>query len=508
MLLLVLLQSLLLDGLLNSGDVKENLLVWLFLVLALVATILTARALVEGIRRPITKVQQVFRDIHDKNYHTPIEADTDDELGDLLRSLKGMRQQLLQADQEAQANNSVLHNHKFALDQAAIITATDLDGNINYVNQRMLDLIGYSEEELIGQNHRIMKSNLQDTAFYEKMWKTISAGLVWRGEICNYTKSGRKVWLDTTIVPFLGEDLLPVQYMAISNDVTLIQESEQRIREEQARTIKANEELQYSMRQLKMTQHQLVESEKMASLGGLVAGVAHEVNTPLGIGVTAASYLKEQTSHIVTLFHEQKMKRSELEHYLGQAEESAGIVLENLGRASALVKSFKQVAVDQSSGEDRSFHLVPYLHDILRSLQPRLKRLPHRLVVSGDEAIQVVNDPGAFAQVITNLVMNSVTHGLDDEVAGEITIDITLVQTGVQVLFADNGKGAPQGVVEKIFEPFFTTRRGAGGSGLGLHLVYNLVTQRMSGEIRCESSPGEGMHFTITFPVDHTNPSG
>ncbi len=475
-------------------------MVWIFLAVAMVVMSIAARAVAQGVRRPIRKVQQVFQDIHDKNYHTPIEIETDDEMGMLLTSLKGMRQQLLDAALEEQASKTALQNQKFALDQAAIVSATDLDGKINYVNHKMLDLTGYEEHELMGQTHQLMKSGVHDDDFYADMWKTIKAGLVWRGEVCNQVRDGRKVWMDTTIVPFLGEDLLPVQYMAIRSDITVIKETEQRIREEQKRTVSANEELQRSMDELRATQQQLVESEKMASLGGLVAGVAHEVNTPLGISVTAASFLKDQTDQFHDSYRSQKMKRSDLERYVEQAKESSGIVLENLMRASALVKSFKQVAVDQSDEALRSFQVVEYLHDILRSLQPKLKRLPHAIEIEGNEEITMVGVPGSFAQVITNLIMNAVIHGLEDTVAGRIGIAVQQQGEEVVIHFEDNGKGASRAVVENIFEPFFTTKRGDGGSGLGMHLVYNLVVQQMGGEISCSSIEGEGMAFTLRFP--------
>ncbi|MBT3309897.1 MAG: PAS domain S-box protein [Gammaproteobacteria bacterium] len=484
---------------------KGSRMVWIFLAIAFLVMSITARAVAQGVRKPIQQVQRVFQDIHDKNYHTPIEIESEDEMGMLLESLKGMRQQLLDAEMEEQAHRSALQNQKFALDQAAIVSATDLDGTISYVNQQMLELTGYKEEELLGQNHRILRSDVHDVDFYENMWKTIVAGLVWRGEICNLTKTGGKVWLETVIVPFLGEDLIPVHYMAIRYDITLIKESEQRIREEQERTVCANQELQESMEELQETQQQLVESEKMAALGGLVAGVAHEVNTPLGISVTAASYLKDQTNVIVQHYRDQKMKRSELERYMAQAEESSTIVLENLMRASALVKSFKQVAVDQSSEELRLFLVVEYLEDILRSLRPKLKQLPHQVMITGDPEIEMVGDPGVLAQVITNLVMNAVIHGLDDAVAGEIKMDVHEQDESVVIQFKDNGKGAPPSVVDNIFEPFFTTRRGAGGSGLGMHLVYNLLSQKMGGTIHCSSEIGKGMLFTLTLPKHPSN---
>lgn len=481
-------------------------LVWIFVFVALVVTMITKRELMKRIQAPIRKVLQIFHDIREKNYHTPIEAQEKDEMGELLSALGEVRDQLLHAELDEQSSRAALQNQKFALDQAAIVSGTDLDGNINYINQRMLDLSGYKEEELMGQNHRLIKSGEHDEAFYQNMWKTVSSGLVWRGEVCNRTRAGKRVWMDTTIVPFLGEDLLPVQYMAIRHDITLMKETGQRIQEEQKKTVAANQELQQSMQQLQEAQHQLVEAEKMASLGGLVAGVAHEVNTPLGISVTAASYLSDRTQKIVEQYQQQKMKRSDLDQYLKTAEESASIVLKNLDRAAALVRSFKQVAVDQSSEEVRSFELVAYLQDILRSLQPKLKRLPHEVKISGDEKVTIKSDPGAFSQVVTNLVMNSMIHGFGDEAEqGTVTMEVVAEAHGVLLRYQDDGKGASQEVVSKIFEPFFTTRRGEGGSGLGMHLVYNLVTQKMGGTIRCQSAPGEGMLFEIHLPETISN---
>ena len=182
-----------------------------------------------------------------------------------------------------------------------------------------------------------------------------------------------------------------------------------------------------------------------------MAGVAHEVNTPLGIGVTAASFLKDQALEFVQRYRSQQMKRSDLERFLSQAEESTGIVLENLERASALVKSFKQIAVDQSSGEQRPFAVVPYLQDLVRSLQPKLKRLPHLIEIEGSDQIEMVGDPGALAQVVTNLVMNAVIHGLKDDVAGKISMAVSQSEEHIQINFQDNGKGASAEVVEKIF---------------------------------------------------------
>jgi signal transduction histidine kinase len=239
----------------------------------------------------------------------------------------------------------------------------------------------------------------------------------------------------------------------------------------------------------------------MVALGGLVAGVAHEINTPVGIGVTAASLLGEQTASFRDLYQGGRMKRSDLETYLDTASQSSTMLLSNLNRAAELIQSFKQVAVDQSTEERRCFPVKTYLDEILLSLRPQLKRTSHDIEVHVEDGLQLDTYPGAFAQIVTNLVMNSLTHAFAPEESGQITLDLTEVTDQVHFAYRDNGCGIPAEHLEKIFEPFFTTKRGQGGSGLGLHIIYNLVTQKLGGTMHCESAEGEGTRFVMTFPL-------
>ncbi|OQY56897.1 MAG: serine/threonine-protein kinase PknK [Candidatus Parabeggiatoa sp. nov. 2] len=278
--------------------------------------------------------------------------------------------------------------------------------------------------------------------------------------------------------------------------------------EAQKETLAAkNEELATTLQQLQATQQELVESEKMASLGNLVAGVAHEINTPVGIGVTCASQLDLLTKDLAQLFDSKRMKRSDLQKYLNSVNQISALILKNLNRSADLVKSFKQVAVDQTSEQQRNFNLKTYLQDIITSLTPKLKNTSHQIVIDCDDNIVLFSYPGVFSQVLSNLIMNSLIHGFQERpAAGQITISAPRNnekgerEKRLVLRYSDNGQGIPNEVIDKIFEPFFTTNRQGGGSGLGLHIVYNLVTHKLNGTIHCESVIGEGTTFTMEIP--------
>ncbi len=301
-------------------------------------------------------------------------------------------------------------------------------------------------------------------------------------------------------------------FVALYSDITerkwaeeslreLNEKLEQRVEARTAELQEANRALQESLEILRKAQEQLVQSEKMAALGGLVAGVAHEINTPVGVGVTAASYLYEKTLGIKQHYDNGTMKRSELEKYLEMATESTEMILVNLQRAADQVKGFKQVAVDQTSDEKRRFRLKNYIDGVLLSLHPKLRRTKHSMQVACPEELEFESYPGAFSQIITNLVINSLIHGFEHIEQGSISLDVTLDGDMLELYYKDDGRGMTKEEASKVFEPFYTTKRAKGGTGLGLHIVYNVVTQRLEGTIRCESVPGEGTSFLIRIPM-------
>ena len=266
--------------------------------------------------------------------------------------------------------------------------------------------------------------------------------------------------------------------------------------------------LQQALDQLRRAQRQMVESEKLAALGGLVAGVAHEINTPVGIGVTAASALADATLEIQRAYADGRMSREDFDLYLERAQRASQILLTNLGRAVDLIQSFKQIAVDQSSEAPRSFRVREYLEQVLLSLQPERRRVAHRVEITGDPAIALHSHPGALAQILTNLVMNSLLHAwrAPGPAPGTIHIDFSLHEQQFTLRYGDDGQGIHREHLGRIFEPFFTTRRDHGGSGLGLYIVYNITTQRLHGSITCDSAPGQGARFTLTIPARAADP--
>jgi len=297
--------------------------------------------------------------------------------------------------------------------------------------------------------------------------------------------------------------LVVEQFKKIDSMLKRIEE-ELRISEERKRELDtARNAAEQSLEKLMLTQKSLVESEKMAALGGLVAGIAHEINTPVGVGITAATHLQEKLNDLAMEYKAGTMKRSALEKFFEVSAETLEITMTNLTRAAELITSFKQVAVDQSSEDRRTFNFKKYLNDVLISLKHEYKRTRHKVEVTGPDDIVIDSFPGALSQVITNLLMNSLIHAFDRDDEGLIRFDISMDGGMVKLLYSDNGKGIPPENLPRIFEPFFTTKRGKGGSGLGMHIVYNLVNSKLNGSILCSSTIGKGTEFTIAFSANY-----
>ncbi|MDR2452031.1 MAG: HAMP domain-containing histidine kinase [Candidatus Accumulibacter sp.] len=285
-------------------------------------------------------------------------------------------------------------------------------------------------------------------------------------------------------------------YSMFVHNLTLQRHVEQQTRELQ----ESNQRLQKALSDLQSAADQMIENEKLAALGSLVAGIAHEVNTPLGISVTAASHLEELTRTLSAHFAAGTMKKSDLAHFIGSGQEAAQIILANLARAENLIQNFKKIAVDQFSENWQTVELESCLKDIVVSLTPRLGKTKTKVSIQCPDTLRINTMPGALSQIFANLVANSLIHGFGEGQEGEIVIAAKVKKRGVVLTYADNGKGIPDKNLGKIFDPFFTTTRGKGGSGLGLHLVYNIVTRSLKGSITVRSKPGEGVKFTLFLP--------
>lgn len=276
----------------------------------------------------------------------------------------------------------------------------------------------------------------------------------------------------------------------------------ERTREAEEAAHQSEQKTAQAYQDLRQAQASLLQAERLASLGSLVAGVAHEINTPVGITMTSASVLREATEQVLLTMNTGVIKKSDILNYLETANESSRLILSNANRAAHLIQSFKQIAADQTSEARRRFDMKEYIEEVILSLHPRLR--PTRVQVSIDCPVALVMDsyPGAFAQILTNLTMNAVIHAFNNgtDPDGQITITVKPGGEWIELQFADNGKGIPPEYVDKIFDPFFTTQRSAGGTGLGLNIVFNLVVKQFSGTIAVTSTLGQGAKFTIRFP--------
>ncbi|MFZ5737270.1 MULTISPECIES: sensor histidine kinase [Rhodopseudomonas] len=268
----------------------------------------------------------------------------------------------------------------------------------------------------------------------------------------------------------------------------------------------SKEKAESALLELKTAQQNLIDAERLAALGSLVAGVAHEVNNPIGISLTvASSFARRATSFEADLKADAPLRRSQLDEFVRSTRDAAQQLVSNLQRAAELIQSFKQVAVDRSHAERRQFNLHEATDQIVASLKPVLKRAPIRLDIDVPESLVIDGYPGAYGQILTNLFLNAANHAFPDNRAG--TISITARPRGtddVEIIFADDGAGMTSDVQRQAFDPFFTTRRNEGGTGLGLHIVYNLVTQQLGGRMMLESRLGQGTTFRIIMPKTAT----
>lgn len=373
-------------------------------------------------------------------------------------------------------------------------------------NKALLDMFGYTSKEKIlgltpmdlspeyqGDGRRsvdVVADNARQVAGYGN--KTL--------EWLHQREDGSLFWTEIIVIE-IKLNGGPAIY-AITRDISEKKALQEKIISRNEALNATNRSLSETIESLKQAQSKLVESEKMASLGSLVAGVAHEINTPVGIGLTGITQLMEECRDIHARYEQGNLTENDFEDYLNSASELAGMIKKNIDRTAQLVRSFKQVAVDQTSEEDREVNLSQYLDEILFSLGSVLRKANVVVATECRDDINVITNPGLLSQVITNLIVNSVNHGFKDRESGNISIAISEQEDDMYLLqYLDNGKGISKENLSRIFDPFFTTNRGHGGTGLGLNITYNIVTNALGGSIACNSTENEGVEFIIRFKV-------
>ncbi|MBL4693108.1 MAG: PAS domain S-box protein [Magnetovibrio sp.] len=553
--------------------------------------------------------------------------DRTDEIGEMARALDSFSKdqdvnKVLFDDMQRKVKEFIFF--KDAMVQHSIVSISDVRGNITFVNDKFCNISGFSREDLLGHNYRMLKPKDYDPAFYEDMWATISGGKIWQGEIKNTTKDGGHYWVMASIVPCINETGEPFQYVDICTDITAVKMQElklakaktdmeqqafdlaaaelklakkvEQVEDNEKRTraivstandaiitfsdrgivLSCNQQtvhifgyaqheiigqnidmlmpepekrkrngvmsngigvgrevygvnkkgdlipLQLSVSEVKTrretifygilrdlsaekeAQSQLLQSEKMAALGSMVAGVAHEINTPVGLAVANVSELQDKA----TLFQQKLVKdgisKSDLKSFMDDTHYFSGVALDNLMRSAELIRNFKQVAVDQTSGEVREFDVLQQIKATIDTMKHKFKRTSIEFTVDCPKGILMNSVPGAISQILTNLAYNSFIHGFDNgHDQGNIFIDVEQDGDNITMIISDNGMGMRAKDTKRIFEPFFTTKRNEGGSGLGLHIVQNLVTTTLGGNIDVASVRGKGITFTIKAPLNY-----
>ena len=369
----------------------------------------------------------------------------------------------------------------------AVINVKDKDLRYVLMNRYMAGIFGVEPQDAIGRTTADLMSRYgaAKTDEHDKRVLAADRELGFYEEEYKDSSGNMRQWLVNKL-PLLDAD------GEIENIVTVALDIGERKRGEQEMR-KARDAAEAALRNLRETQNSLIEAEKLAALGRLVAGIAHEVNNPVGISLTVASALERKTAMFASEVERGNLRRSSLTDYLETSRDASAQLVANLNRAAELITSFKQVAADRNYSDQRVFDLGDLTEQVVMSLRPGLRKHNLTLNVECQPNLRMNSYPGPYGQVLTNLFLNAVAHAFPDGKAG--TVDIQVRASGkdnVEILFSDNGVGMSMDVRRRAFDPFFTTRRDQGGTGLGLHIVYSIVTTRLGGRLDLDSEPGGG----------------
>ena len=371
------------------------------------------------------------------------------------------------------------------------------DKNLRYVlmNRYMAGIFGIEPADAIGRTTSDLMSRYGAQKTDENDQRVLKAGrgLGFYEEEYLDSAGNLRQWLVNKL-PLFDADGAIENIVSVALDIGERKRGEQEMR-------KAKDAAEAALKNLRETQNSLIEAEKLAALGRLVAGVAHEVNNPVGISLTVASSLERKTALFTAEVARGDLRRSSLNEFLGTSRDASSQLVANLNRAAELIQSFKQVAADRNYSDQRSFDLGDLTEQVVMSLRPGLRKHHLALTVDCEPNLTMNSYPGPYGQVLTNLFLNSVAHAFPDGRPGEVHIEVR--QSGkdnVEIIFSDNGCGMSLDVRRRAFDPFFTTRRDQGGTGLGLHIVYNIVTNRLGGRLDLDSEPGQGTRIQILLP--------
>jgi PAS domain S-box-containing protein len=381
------------------------------------------------------------------------------------------------------------------------IWEVDAAGCYTYVSGHCLTLLGYAPVEMLGSSPFAFMPE-DEAARVGTQFAAIVAEKRAFSHLLNRNRcrDGRIVVLETSGIPLLASDGTLLGYRGIDRDVTEREVAAERLRRSEEGWQDAAQRADEALNSLRQTQDDLIRAEKLASLGELVAGVSHEISTPLGIALTTSTQVQVDSAAFERLVDENQLSRSRLLDYARRMREGARLLTTNLMRASDLLYSFKQVAADQVFEERRAIDLGAWIEELLKSLRALARPGRHEIIAICPVGTILDTYPGILAQILSNAIKNAIDHGLSERPAGRVTITVTPDVAHVVIDVADDGIGIPPDHLGRVFDPFFTTGRARGCTGLGLHIVHNLVVNRLEGNVSLHSGVGHGTRLRLQLP--------
>ncbi|MES2264599.1 MAG: ATP-binding protein [Pseudomonadota bacterium] len=477
----------------------------------LVGGLLHALSVRRLVTQPLLALSRVAgRVTQEQRYDLRAPVETRDEVGRLAEAINTMLGTIAARDAALRRSQSLLHN--IVEKSSAVIYIKDLDGRYVLINERFRQILPPGTPDPLGRDDTAVFAPDVARAVRENDRQVVASGHANSYEECVPDGAGVPRTYLSEKFPLIDELGHTWAVGGISTDISERKRGEiemlhyrDRLEEQvalrTAQLVDANQGLADSLETLHRAQDELVRSEKLAALGSLVAGVAHELNTPIGNSLLAVSTLIDQARDFRKRA-EQGLKRSTLQTFIDDIDNGGEIVLRNLHRAVDLVSSFKQVAVDRATSQRRQFLLADLTNEILLVLLPSFKKSGIKVRQEVPPTIAMTSYPGPFGQVLINLITNALSHGFEGRSDGEVWITARRDGAMVEVCVCDNGSGIAPENISRIYDPFFTTRLGRGGSGLGLNIVYNIVYGVLDGKIDVDSTLGAGTRFILTLPGD------
>ena len=380
-----------------------------------------------------------------------------------------------------------------------LIGILDLEGKVLLINDVAFDFTNIKLEDVIGKYFwdTIWWKHSKD--FRMKLKESFEKAL--RNEVSifdatNIDKNGEIVDLNVSVKPIYDHNNNIIMIIVQGRNITKIKKIEQKLR-------LLNENLEKKViervNEIDKLHKHMMKVENMANLGSLVGGITHEVSTPLGIATTSSSYLLDEIKKLKEKLNNGQLSKTQFIYFLNKTEEISEILSNNLLNTVEIIKTFKQISIDQLSLNSREFNVNDYMNEILLNLKHEVNKIDSEVIIDCHEKLFLKTIPGLFTQIITNFIMNSIKHGYSNPKKLLVNIQWFLENEKLFLIYTDNGKGIKKENIDKIFDPYFTTKYGNGGSGLGMNIVHDIVVEKLGGTIKCISEENKGVEFILTF---------